>query len=427
MITLLGAKHQFCDGLTRRNFLKIGAFGSALSLAESLRLQAAAGGATRPKSAIMIQLGGGPSHIDMYDLKPDAPVEYRGEFKPIKTNIAGVQICELMPRQAQMWDKLVCIRSVVSREGHSDVETNTGYGAGVTPRHPSVGSVISKIRSGNLQGMPPFVSLRGMTQGQEPAYLGVAHRPFSPTGPGRDNLRLAEGITAERLKDRHSLLNSFDTLRRDLDGKGAMNGMDSITTRALDMVLSGSARKAFDLNEEPVTVRDRYKGVEQFLLARRLVEAGVGFVTLGGLGDWDTHERNFKTLRKLLPLVDAGIANLIQDLHDRGMQDDVVTVMWGEFGRGPKVGGENKNWADGRSHWPDAMSVLVAGGGLKMGQVVGATNARAEFPIDRRYYVPQVLATLYQAMGIDPATTFPDGSGRPMHLLDQRDPVVELL
>jgi hypothetical protein len=426
MLTLLGEKHQFCDGLTRRSFLKIGAFGSALSLAKSLRLQAATGGATRPKSAIMIQLGGGPSHIDMYDLKPEAPIEYRGEFKPIQTNVAGVQICELLPRQAQMWDKLACIRSVVSREGHSDVETNTGYGGGVNPRHPSFGSVISKIRSGINQGMPPFVSLRGMTQGLEPAYLGVAHRAFSPTGPGMDNLRLAEGLTAERVKDRQALLAGFDRLRRNLDGNGAMEGMDSFTTRALDMVLSGSARKAFDLEAEDARVRDRYKGVEKFLLARRLVEAGVGFVTLS-VGDWDTHERNFTTLRKLLPLVDAGVANLVQDLHERGMQDDVVTIMWGEFGRGPKVGGENKNWPDGRSHWPDAMSVLVAGGGLKMGQMVGATNARAEFPIDRRYYVPQVLATLYQAMGIDPAMTFPDSTGRPTHLLDQRDPVVELL
>src|SRR5262249_9417444 len=166
MLTILGAKQQFCDGVTRRDFLKVGAFGGA-SLSNLLRLQAAENGAGTPaKSAIMIQLGGGPSHIDMYDLKPDAPVEYRGEFKPIQTNVAGIQICELMPRQAQMWDKLACIRSVVSREGHSDVETNTGYGAGVTPRHPSVGSVISKRRGDNLQGMPPFVSLRGMTQGQ---------------------------------------------------------------------------------------------------------------------------------------------------------------------------------------------------------------------------------------------------------------------
>lgn len=315
---------------------------------------------------------------------------------------------------------------MVSREGHSDVETNTGYGGGVNPRHPSVGAVLSKIRSGTNQGMPPFVSLRGMTQGLEPAYLGVAHRAFSPTGPGMDNLRLVEGITAERVKDRQDLLAGFDTLRRDLDGKGGMDGMDSFTARALDMVLSGSARKAFDLEAEDARVRDRYKGVEKFLLARRLVEAGVGFVTLS-VGDWDTHERNFTTLRKLLPLVDAGVANLVQDLHDRGMADDVVTIMWGEFGRGPKVGGENKNWPDGRSHWPDAMSVLVAGGGLKMGQMVGATSARAEFPVDRRYYVPQVLATLYQAMGIDPAMTFPDSTGRPTHLLDQRDPVVELL
>jgi Protein of unknown function (DUF1501) len=428
MLTIWGAKQRFCDGVTRRDFLKIGAFGAGLSLSELLRQRASANGATprSTKSAIMIYLGGGPSHIDMYDLKPDAPVEYRGEFKPIATNVPGVHICEHSPLQAKMWDKLACIRSVISREGHSDVETGTGYSSGVnsSANHPSFGSVVSRLR-GNSD-VPAYVSLRGLSKGLEPGYLGTAHRAFSPSGPGMDNLRLPQDMTVDRLEDRKRLLTSFDSLRRDLDASGTMSGLDSFTGRAFDMVASGTVRKALDLTQEDPAVRARYKKVEQFLLARRLVEAGVGCVTLS-IGGWDTHERNFSTLRKQLPEVDLGLSNLIQDLHDRGMDKDVVTVMWGEFGRGPKVGGENPNWADGRSHWPSVMSVLVAGGGLKMGQMVGSTTARAEVPKDRPYYVPQVMATLYQAMGIDPSMTFLNGSGRPMYILDDRDPVVELL
>jgi len=428
MLTIWGAKQRFCDRLTRRNFLKIGAFGTGLSLADLFQLRASAGNAAprSTKSAIMIYLGGGPSHIDMYDLKPEAPVEYRGEFKPIPTNVPGVQICEHFPLQAKMWDKLACIRSVISREGHSDVETGTGYNSFVnsSANHPSFGSVVSRLR-GNSD-VPPYVSLRGLSKGLEPGYLGTAHRAFAPSGPGMENLRLSKDVTMDRLEDRKRLLASFDSLRRDMDTSGAMSGVDSFTARAFDIVASGTVRKALDLTQEDARVRARYQKVEQFLLARRLVEAGVGCVTLS-IGGWDTHEKNFTTLRKQLPDVDLGLSNLIQDLHERGLDKDVVTVMWGEFGRGPKVGGENKNWPDGRSHWPSVMSVLVAGGGLKMGQMVGSTNARAEVPKDRPYYVPQVLATLYQAMGIDPSMTFPNGSGRPMYILDERDPVVELL
>src|SRR6185437_7854200 len=200
-----------------------------------------------------------------------------------------------------------------------------------------------------------------------------------------------------------------------------MAGLDAFTAQAFGMVASGAVRDALDVRKVDAATRQRYKGVEQFLTARRLVEAGVGCVTLS-IGGWDTHGQNFKTLRKQLPLVDRGLSNLIQDLHDRGMQDDVVTVMWGEFGRTPRI---NKN--AGRDHWPQVMSALVAGGGLRMGQAIGASNARGEFPKDRRYTVPQVLSTLYHAVGIDPARTFPNGSGRPMYILDDRNPVKELL
>jgi hypothetical protein len=427
MFTIWGAKQRFCDGMTRRNFLQVGAFGAGLTLADLLRLRATAGGTapTTPKSAIMIYLPGGPSHIDMYDPKPAAPVEFRGEFKPIQTNVPGVEICELFPMQARMWDKFACIRSLIAAPEHSDSETSTGYSEAVNrvAHHPSFGSVVSKLRGGSNNDVPPFVSLRGLSGGLEPGYLGVAHRAFSPSGPGMENLRLANGVSTGRLADRRNLLSSFDSVRRDIDGSGAMKGLDGFTTRAFDMVASGVVRKALDLSHEEPRVRDRYKGVEQFLMARRLVEAGVGCVTLS-IGSWDTHSENFKVLRRQLPQVDRGLANLVQDLCDRGMDKDVATVMWGEFGRTPKIGDSTP---DGRGHWPPVMSALVAGGGMKMGQAIGTSSARGEYPKDRPYRVAQVMSTLYQALGIDPSMTFPSGTGRPMYVLDDRDPVSELL
>jgi len=391
-----------------------------------LRSRAQAGADSKPssnKAAIMIYLPGGPSHLDMYDLKPEAPMEFRGEFKPIATNVSGVQICEHFPLQAKMFDKLAVVRSLVSVDEHSDSLVTTGFSENTnrTQHHPSFGSVMSKIRGGR-EDIPPFVSLRGMAPGTEPGFLGIAHRPFTPDGPGMSNLRLANGVDTTRGDDRKALLHSFDDVRRDIDASGTMQGMDSFTQRAFDMVASGAVRKALDLKNEDPRSRDRYHGVEQFLTARRLIEAGVGCVTLA-VGGWDTHSSNFKTLRTQLPQVDRGIANLIQDLHDRGMQDDVVTVMWGEFGRTPKINGSD----GGRDHWSPAMSALVAGGGLKMGQAIGTTSARGEYPKDRKVTVPQVLSTLYHAVGIDPSQTFPSGSGRPMYILDDREPVRELL
>jgi hypothetical protein len=424
MLTIWGSRQRFCDGLTRRNFLQIGAFGAGLSLAGMLRAQAEAGTRSAKKAAIMIYLPGGPPHMDMYDLKPEAPKEFRGEFKPIATNVPGVRICELFPLQARLWDKLAVVRSVVSVDEHSDSLVMTGYSenANRTANHPSFGAVVSKLHGSTGGDVPPFVSLRGMSRGTEPGYLGVAHRPFTPYGQGVRNLTLAGGVTAERMEDRKSLLASFDDIRRDIDATGTMKGLDSFATRAFDMVASGTVRKALDLRSEDPRSRDRYKGIEVFLTARRLVEAGVGCVTLA-YGGWDTHAGNFKAMRRMLPHLDRGIANLVSDLHDRGMDKDVVLVMWGEFGRTPKI----NNSDGGRDHWSPVMSALVAGGGLKMGQAIGSSSARGEYPRDRRYTVPQVLSTLYRAVGIDPARTFPNGSGRPMYILDDREPVRELL
>jgi hypothetical protein len=426
MFTLWGRRQRFCDGITRRNFLRIGAFGAGLTLAEMLRLRATANGtpSSPVKSTIMIYLPGGPSHIDTYDLKPDAPKEFRGEFKPIPTNVPGVQICELFPLQARMWDKLAVVRSLVAVEEHSDSQVMTGYTEreNTTAHHPSFGAVISRMRSTAGNDVPPFVSLRGMSIGTEPGYLGIAHRPFTPNGPGLQNLRLPGGVGNDRVEDRKGLLASFDRIRRDIDTSGTMVGQDAFTVRAFDMVASGLVRKALDLSREEPRSRDRYRGVEQFLSARRLIEAGVGCVTLA-VGGWDTHGSNFKTLRQQLPQVDRGIANLIQDLHDRGMDQDVITVMWGEFGRTPKI----NNSDAGRDHWAPVMSALVAGGGLRMGQAVGASSSRAEYPKDRPYRPAQLLSTVYQLMGIDPSLTFPSGTGRPMYILDDRDPIPELL
>jgi uncharacterized protein (DUF1501 family) len=427
MLTLWGTRQRFCDGISRRGFLKIGAFGAGLTLAEMLRGKATAAATGKPtagKAAIMIYLPGGPSHMDMYDLKPAAPAEFRGEFKPIATNVNGIQICEHMPLQARMFDKLAVIRSIQAVEEHSDSAVMTGYSENVNrlQHHPSIGAVVSKLRGEGHGDIPPFVSLRGMAIGCEPGYLGIAHRPFTPDGPGQQNLRLPGGVDGTRSDDRKGLLASFDNVRRDLDASGTMKGMDSFTQRAFDMVASGAVRKALDLTHEEPRSRDRYKGVEQFLTARRLIEAGVGCVTLA-VGGWDTHSSNFKTLKQQLPQVDRGVANLIQDLHDRGMEKDVVTVMWGEFGRTPKVNGSDA----GRDHWPAVMSALVAGGGLKMGQAVGSSSARGEYPKDRPMRESNVLSTVYHVLGIDPAMTFSSGSGRPMYILDEREPVSELL
>jgi hypothetical protein len=428
MFTIWGGNQNYCDGVSRRNFLKIGALGAGLTLADLLRARASASAQTTrspssSKAAIMIYLPGGPSHMDMYDLKPDAPAEYRGEFRPIATNVPGIQICEYFPLQARMFDKLAVIRSVVSVEEHSDSLVMTGFSEGTnrTAHHPSFGSVVSRLRQGTTADVPPFVSLRGMSFGSEPGYLGVAHRAFTPSGPGVENLRLANGLNADRVSSRRDLLHEFDNVRRDIDASGTMTGMDTFTTRAFDMIASGAVRRALDLTREDPRVRDRYRGVEQFLTARRLIEAGVGVVTLA-IGGWDTHGQNFVQLRRQLPQVDRGVSNLVQDLCDRGMEQDVATIMWGEFGRTPRV-----NRDAGRDHWAPVMSALIAGGGLRMGQAVGSSSARGEYPRERRITAPQVLSTLYRAMGIDPSMTFPNGSGRPMYVLDDREPVEELL
>jgi uncharacterized protein (DUF1501 family) len=461
MLTIWGKRMgRFCDGVSRREFLRVGALGGALTLADVLRPQAnAATGAlpSRPnKSVIMVYLLGGPSQLDTYDPKPDAPAEYRGEFRPIRTRVPGIDICELFPRQAVMMDKLAIIRSLsaTAPNGHSDAEVMTGFSEAVSPRlqHPCMGSVISRVRGMSANGVPPYVSMRKMsfpTASPLPTllfylqsgFLGRAHQPLALTGtvenlgqgPAVGDLQLPAGVDAGRLGERRQLLADFDTMRRELDASGIASGLDAFQGRAFDIVTSGALRHALDVSREPMHVQQRYEldsrirgHGTQLLLARRLVEAGVGFVEVA-LGYWDIHGPanvlGFPKMRDTLcPRLDVALSALIEDLHVRGMQDDVVIVVWGEFGRSPRI---NKD--AGRDHWLPAMSAVIAGGGLRMGQVIGSTDARGEIPKDRPYKIAHVLSTIYHTIGIDPAMTFRDTSGRPRHLVDDRTLVRELL
>jgi hypothetical protein len=458
MLTIPGTRHRFCDGLTRRSFLRVGGLGLAgLTLADVLRLRAESPAAAEasPKAVIMINLNGGPPHIDMYDLKPDAPAEYRGEFKPIRTRVPGFDICELMPRQALITDKLALVRNLqMSTNAHNEgKEVFTGFlfddpgkkgqlpGAKGEPR-PALGCVVSRFGT-TPKDMPPYVSLRGPNNHPEvPRYLGKGHEPFAPPlDPSgyplvdKMSLTLGKEMTVERLGDRTALLGSFDSLRRDLDTRGELAGMDRFTTQALDMITSPRARNAFDFRREPDRVQVKYGNdpygpnralAMKFLIARRLVEAGVCVVSLDAFS-WDTHSDNFPICRRQLPLLDHMLAALVEDLSDRGLDRDVAVVMWGEFGRSPKVYFEPGKKTAGRDHHGPANFVLFAGGGLTMGQVIGETDARAARPKGTPYRPQNVLATLYRVLGIDPSAAPLDHTGRPLPLLDDPQPIAELL
>ncbi len=421
MLTFLGRSRRYCDGISRRDFLRVGALGvGGLSLADLLRLQArAAATPAAGKSVIMVFLHGGPSHLDMWDMKPEAPVEFRGEFRPIRSNVPGMDLCELMPRQAQIMDKLAILHGLHFVEEHSAHAIWSGYSERIS--RPAFGSVVSYLK-GRADGLPPYVSMMNQPISEDPAYTGPAHRPFAPSGPGLENLSLVSGVSLDRLHDRKQLLGSLDAIRRDIDYRGALAGVDAYTLRALDMVASSKTREAFDISHEPAAVREKYGPANQdFLRARRLVESGISVVTLV-VGGWDTHGNNFGALRSMLPKLDQGIHALVTDLHERGLNRDVAVVVWGEFGRTPRV-----NSAAGRDHWPIAGSALLAGGNFKTGQVIGQTDARGEHPRGLSMTASHVLTSLYQHMGIDPAWTIPDNNGRPMYLLDERDPVPGLV
>lgn len=434
--------------LQRRSFLKIGAFATGgfawprISYAEAdVDAQA------RRKSVIMIYLPGGASHIDMYDMKPAAPVEYRGEFDPIDTNVPGIQVCELMPAHAKIADKFSIIRGIRTHGNHDPTEVLTGINAiasgQIGPvRRPAVGCVVSKIR-GVAGPIPPYVSvsshklLGSYDDPEEPAYLGPTHRPIGLGGQLKEELELSEEM-GKRLAARRELYGGLDRLN------GRVPNLGTYSERALEMLSATKFREALDLNKEPEAVRrmygegtDPYKQGLDFLRARRLIEAGVSFVSVAARfsvyqigpnmfdpGGWDSHAWNFKLLRKKLPIYDQAVAALITDLNDRGLADDTLVVIVSEFGRQPKVGDVSP---DGRGHWPAASCALVAGGGLRMGCAVGETDARAETAKFRPIHAQDVLATIYHTLGIDATHTFLDHNGRPQHLLDRGEKIAGLI
>ncbi len=452
MLTIEGKSLPFCDGMSRRSFLTLGGLAmGGLSLPQLLRAEAESGVGRSRKAIIMIFLSGGPPHQDMFDLKMDAPVEIRGEFQPISTRVPGIQICEHLPRLAQMMDRLTVIRSLVGSEGrHAAFQCLTGWPVDRQPAGgwPSFGSVVSKLNGPARSGTPAFVSLSPKmktTTWADPGqagYAGQAHAPFTPNAEGRQNLIL-NGVTLDKLSDRKSLMTRLDRLRRELDANGDIEGMDAYHQQAFGILTSSRLAEALDLEREDPRLRDRYgRGSPEvagygdagplmndyLLAARRLVECGVRVVSLA-YGRWDWHGRphgtNFENARDHLPVLDQGVTALIEDLETRGMLDDVSVVVWGEFGRTPRI---NKN--GGRDHWPNVGCALLAGGGMRTGQVIGATNRLGEHPTERPVHFQDVFASLYHNLGIDTNhTTLNDLHGRPRYLVDHslHQPMKELL
>lgn len=431
MLSFHNRAPRFCDGLTRRNFLQIGAMGmGGLTLADVLRAESSGTSSQgRNKSTIMIYLAGGPSHIDTYDPKPDAPAEYRGEFQTIEGNVPGMTFAEHYPLQAQIADKLVLVRSVVGAVSeHASSLLMSGYGEGQSIQQggrPGLGAILSKLLGPVDGGVPPYVSFMGNPIGTDSGYVGAAHRPFTPDNEGMMNLTLNSSVPLARLDERKELLKVFDRIRHDVDASGSMNGMDAFASRAFEIITAPKTRDALDLELEDPRVREMYGlnngAAENFLKARRLIEAGVRCVTLA-IGSWDTHGNNFGHLRSQMPYVDRAVSALVNDLHQRGLDQDCSVVMWGEFGRTPRV-----NSGAGRDHWEPVMSALLAGGGFRTGQVIGSTNERGEYAKDRPVRVQQILSTIYHGLGVDPSTTIIDRRGRPMYLLDDREPIQELI
>ena len=441
MLSIHGEPYKTCSGMNRRSFLKAGALAlGGLTLADVLRLraeQAAAGRATRDTSVILIWKGGGPSHIDTWDLKPDAPAEYRGDFRPISTNVSGIDISEHLPRSAQVMDQFSIVRSVTHPDaGHESASHYllTGYKPTndiPAQEMPSYGSIVAKERGSRQPGLPAYATVPNAPRSTAAGYLGVAFNPFSvgddPNSANFSvrNLTLPNGINMNRLDNRRRLLQTIDTLRRDADQTGLMDGFDAFTRQAFEMVASPAAQRAFNIGQEDARTRDRYgrNSVGQsMLLARRLIEAGVTFVTVNA-GGWDTHANNFEALKnQKLPQFDTAWAALLGDMQARGMLQNTLVLVWGEFGRTPRI-----NPGAGRDHWPGAMSVVMAGGGLRMGQAIGVTDARAEYPRERPITPEDVLSTMYQVLGIDQNREYHNEAQRPLKILGSGTPIRELV
>lgn len=455
-----GSPRDFCVGVSRRDLLRIGtlaAMGTATGWTLPQILQASsAAGRKSPKSVIMIYLVGGPPHQDMFDLKPEAPKEVAGPWRPIATNVPGMEICEAFPRLAAMADKLTVIRSLVGNQAdHDAIQVFNGHHP-QKPKPsggwPQFGSLVSKVQGAAQPESPPYVSLcytctHGPYNEPGPGFLGAAHAPFRPMGPTRDDLVL-NGVTLDRLADRKSLLNSVDLIRRDIDATATMHGFDAFTEQAMGLLTSSRLAEALDLSREDPKTIARYgtgdptifmdgngapRVPQSLLVARRLIEAGVRLVTLN-YSKWDWHggvntegrANNSIFLREQedFPVFDQCVSALVEDLHLRGLANDCAVVVWGEFGRTPKISAQV-----GRDHWPQVNCALLAGGGMRHGQVIGATDRLAGEAVSRPVTFGEVYATLFHHLGIDGnQTTLNDLSGRPQYLVeDHAPPLPELI
>ncbi|OWK44347.1 DUF1501 domain-containing protein [Fimbriiglobus ruber] len=433
--------HVITTRPTRRGFLQIGALGlGGLTLPQLLRAESSAGIRTSHKSVIMIYLVGGPPHQDMFDLKPNAPREIAGPWRPAATNVPGVQICEAFPRLARNMDKLVIIRSLVgNQDGHDAIQVFNGRHPGKKAPGggwPQLGSVVAKLEPPTDPAIPPFVSLcypctHGPYNEPGPGFLGTALSPFRPTGPARNDMSL-RGITVNRLADRKTLLKSFDDTRRDADASGAMRGMDAFNEQAFGLLTSSRLADALDLSKEDPRTVGRYgtgdptifmddngapRVPQSMLMARRLVEAGARVVTLN-YSKWDWHgganNSIFKREAEDFPVFDRCLSALIEDLHERGLDQDCTVVVAGEFGRTPRISAQV-----GRDHWPQVNCAVMAGGGMRTGQVIGATDRIAGEAVARPVTFGEIYATLYRNLGIDAnRATVNDLEGRPQHLVE---------
>ena len=435
----------FCDGVTRRDFLTIGgSLAGGLSLADVLRAEAAGHAETTSHGAVInVYLPGGPPHMDMWDMKPDAPREFRGDFNPIQTNVTGIHVCEHFPRMASMMDKFIIVRSLSDSDGgHDCYQCMTGRKrtAQGFPFWPMFGSWVSRLQGQAHPAVPANVSLMYKTgEGRwgdpyHSGFIGRAHDPVPLTSRGQTdtasaNMILNPNITIDRLEDRVGLRRSFDSIRREIDATGAMNGLDSYSQQALGILTSSKLVEAMDASREDPRVRARYgyddpaherdgapRMVRSFLLARRLVEAGARVVTLN-FSRWDWHGgdgMNFPEGRRNFPLLDSALSALVEDLHARGLDRAVSVVVWGEFGRTPRINNSNS-----RDHWPQANCAVLAGGGMKTGQVIGSTTRLGERPNNRPVKFQEVFATLYRNLGIDISQArVVDPTGRPQFLVD---------
>ena len=434
MLTIPGDPFRACDGRTRRGFLRVGALGlGGLTLPGLLRARAAGATGDAPaRAVIQVVLAGAASQFETFDPKPDAPAEVRGAGDAIATALPGVHLAAGMPRLARLLDRVALVRGLAHDAADHTVglhQLMTGYPTD-RPRdrneRPSVGSVAAQARGAGPGGVPPYVLMAGQSAFDGlfagGAYLGHATRPFefdaSPDAASRAAGRLAPapGLTPDRLRDRRALLADLDRFDRDRDAAGSMAGLDRFAAQAYDMVAGPAARRALDLDAEPAATRERYGPTRigrSCLLARRLVEAGATFVTITE-GDWDHHANVAEACGRQVPPLDAALATLIEDLHDRGLAGSTLLVVWGEFGRAPKLNG-----AGGRDHWPGSMAALLAGGGLRMGQVVGASDAHGERAVDRPWRPEDVVRTIYHVMGVDPRREYADEFGRPFPILDR--------